>query len=247
MNYIALLLVTLCFTSGAAYAAETPQQGHAPENERDRISYSIGHQIGNDLRSQGVDFDADTLLKGLEEGMNGSEPRLGREEMQHILIDLKKRVVEMKKAELVEKEKEQLKVKEEYRGEGRDFLERNREGKGVITLPSGLQYTVISEGTGNMPGPNDSVKVHYRGTLVDGTEFGSSYHEGLPVTLRVDGVIPGLREALQLMKEGGRWRLFIPADLAYGERGPLADRTVIYDIDLLSIESRKESSVHAEE
>ena len=109
--------------------------------------------------------------------------------------------------------------------------------KGVVTLPSGLQYKVIREGTGKSPGPHDSVKVNYRGTLINGQEFDSSYRENKPATFRVDGVIKGWTEALQLMKEGAKWQLFIPADLAYGERGALADRTLIFDVELVSVAS----------
>jgi FKBP-type peptidyl-prolyl cis-trans isomerase FklB len=107
----------------------------------------------------------------------------------------------------------------------------------VVALPSGLQYKVLHPGTGDSPGPSDEVSVHYRGTLIDGTEFHDSNRgEDEPETLRVSGVIPGMTEALQLMQAGAKWQLFIPADLAYGQRGPLADRTVIYEIELISIE-----------
>jgi FKBP-type peptidyl-prolyl cis-trans isomerase FklB len=126
---------------------------------------------------------------------------------------------------------------EKYRAEGEAFLAANAEKEGVVTLPSGLQYKVLQQGTGASPGPTDNVKVHYRSTLIDGTEFHSSYRgEGEPETLHVSGVMRGVTEALQLMREGDRWQLFIPADLAFARRGPLADRTVIYEVELISIE-----------
>jgi FKBP-type peptidyl-prolyl cis-trans isomerase FklB len=124
--------------------------------------------------------------------------------------------------------------KEKYIGEGREFLAENAKKEGVVTLPSGLQYRVVKSGSGRTPGPQSTVTVNYRGTLIDGTEFGGSGYT--PDTFRVDGVISGWEQALQLMKEGDRWTLFVPADLAYGERGPLADRTVIFDIELISVE-----------
>ena len=126
---------------------------------------------------------------------------------------------------------------ERYREEGREFLAANAQREGVVSLPGGLQYRVLREGEGNSPGPGDRVKVLYRSTLIDGTEFhDSSRPKGEPETLHVSGVTRGLTEALQLMRKGARWRLFLPADLAFGRRGPLADRTVIYEIELVSIE-----------
>ena len=126
---------------------------------------------------------------------------------------------------------------EKYRADGEAFLAANARQEGVVTLPSGLQYKVLEQGTGSSPGPGDKVEVHYRSTLIDGTEFHNSFQgEGEPETLHVSGVIRGLTEALQLMREGAKWQLFIPADLAYARRGPLADRTVIYEIELISIE-----------
>jgi len=152
-------------------------------------------------------------------------------------VEMKKKIVARKKEELTAREADQLKTKEKYRGEGREFLAANAKKEGVITLPSGLQYKIIRPGTGRSPGPNDAVTVHYRGTLIDGTEFGSSDQaEGKLETFHVNGVIKGMAEALQLMKEGAKWQLFIPADLAYGERGPLADRAIIYELELIAIE-----------
>jgi FKBP-type peptidyl-prolyl cis-trans isomerase FklB len=150
--------------------------------------------------------------------------------MSAILVGLKRKI------ETTQRQQKQQ-MAERYRAEGEEFLSANAEKEGVVTLPSGLQYKVIQQGKGSSPGPSDKVNVHYRSTLIDGTEFHSSYRgEGEPETLHVSGVIRGLTEALQLMREGARWQLFIPADLAYARRGPLADRTVIYEIELISIE-----------
>ena len=207
------------------------------KDERDKVSYSIGHQIGGDLKKQQIDIDHDALMQGMEDSLRDVDPRLEHKEMNSILTDIKRKIMAEKRAGIAERQKEKSQTKEKYRGEGRDFLEANARKKGVVTLPSGLQYKVIKKGTGKSPGPNDSVTVHYRGTLFDGREFDSSYHGDTPGEFRVDGVIKGWTEALQLMKEGAKWQLFIPADLAYGERGPLADRAVIFDIELISVNS----------
>jgi FKBP-type peptidyl-prolyl cis-trans isomerase FklB len=118
-----------------------------------------------------------------------------------------------------------------------DFLAANAKKDGVVTTPSGLQYKVLEAGTGRTPGATDTVTVNYRGTLIDGKQFDSSYDRGKPATFRVDGVIAGWTEALQMMKEGAKWQLFIPQELAYGERGQLRDKTLIFDVELLSVDT----------
>jgi FKBP-type peptidyl-prolyl cis-trans isomerase len=125
----------------------------------------------------------------------------------------------------------------EYIKEGEAFLEQNAGKEGVITTESGLQYKVIKEGSGKSPGPQDQVTVHYKGTMIDGKPFDSSYKKNKPATFRVNGVIKGWSEGLQLMKEGGKSQLFIPQNLAYGKRGPLAHRTLIFEVELLKVET----------
>jgi FKBP-type peptidyl-prolyl cis-trans isomerase FklB len=202
----------------------------AIESPADRVSYSLGHQIGADLTREGTEIDADALLRGLRDGLRGTAPSIPQEEMNALLVGLKQRI------ETTQRESKQQGARR-YRQEGEEFLAANAKKEDVVTLPSGLQYRALQQGTGNSPRPSDKVTVKYRSTLIDGTEFHNSYRrESKPETLHVSGVIRGLTEALQLMREGARWQLFIPADLAYGRRGPLADRTVIYEIELLSIE-----------
>ncbi len=150
-----------------------------------------------------------------------------------------KTLQELKKKVVAADTKTRQALAEKYRGEGREFLAANAKKAGIVSLPSGLQYKVVQEGKGKSPKPDDTVTVHYRGTLIDGAEFGSSYRDDKPATFTISGTIPAWREALPLMKEGAEWQLFIPADLAFGERGPLADRTVIYEIKLLAIEPAK--------
>jgi FKBP-type peptidyl-prolyl cis-trans isomerase FklB len=202
----------------------------AIEDAADRASYSLGYQIGGDLERQGAQIDADALLRGLRDALGGTTPSIPPEEMSAILVGLKRKI------EITQRQQKQQ-MAEKYRAEGEEFLAANAEKEGVVTLPSGLQYKVIQQGKGSSPGPSDKVNVHYRSTLIDGTEFHNSYRgAGEPETLHVSGVMRGLTEALQLMREGDRWQLFIPADLAFARRGPLADRTVIYELELISIE-----------
>jgi len=227
-----ILIAAFVLLTGSSYAGENGPFV-SPE---ERISYSLGFQIGGDLKGQGMDIDPESIMKGVEEALAGAKPDLNPEEMNSVLLSLKKNIVN---SGLEARKLEQEKTKERYRAEGRDFLAKNAGKEGVITRPSGLQYQIIEKGSGKSPGPYDTVTIHYRGTLIDGAEFDSSYRRNRPTEFRVDGVIRGWTEALQLMKEGARWRIFLPADLAYGERGPLADRTVIFDTELISVQKGK--------
>jgi FKBP-type peptidyl-prolyl cis-trans isomerase FklB len=196
----------------------------APMDTMDKINYSVGHQIGGDFLKQDVEMREEALVQGIRDALQSNPPRMKKGEMRQMLLDLKKMVIEANKAD-----------RERYRGEGREFLQANAEKQGVVTLESGLQYKIIKEGNGRQPDISDFVLVDYRGTRLDGAEFDSSYRDGKPLKIQVAKVIPGWTEALQLMKEGAEWQLFIPADLAYGERGPLADQTVLYDIKLIQV------------
>jgi FKBP-type peptidyl-prolyl cis-trans isomerase FklB len=196
----------------------------------DRTSYSIGHQIGRDLWRQGTQIDPQALRQGLVDGLAGAEPAIDPQEMQQVLAELKRRVVAAERQQRREGEAQ-------HRKHGEEFLAENGSKDGVVTQKSGLQYLVIERGSGNKPGPADKVVVYYRGTTIDGKEFHDSRKRpGKRETLHVSGVIRGMTEALQLMKVGAKWRLFVPPDLAYGRRGPLADHTVIFDIELIAIE-----------
>lgn len=207
--------------------------------ERDKIGYSVGYQIGEDLNKQKTAFDPEALLKGVEDALAGAKPQFSDEEMRTTLAELKKKIMAQEQTKHSERQATKIANKDKNWAEGRDFLDENALKEGVVTLSSGLQYKVLAEGTGKKPGPQDTVAVNYLGTLTDGTEFGSSYRKGAPEKRRVDAMIPGMKEALQLMREGAKWRLFVPYNLAYGERGPLADRTVIIEVELVSVESLK--------
>jgi len=192
-----------------------PSQATGPvalESEDAKANYSVGYQIGGDFKRQGVPFDSNALLAGIRDAIEGGEPRLSEEERRTTLTELKRRIVAAEQAgRQVEAEKNLAAAKA--------FLDANRSKEGVTTLPSGLQYKVIEEGTGPKPAATDTVTVHYRGTLTDGTEFDSSYSRNEPATFPLSRVIKGWTEALQLMGEGAKWELYIPPDLAYGDRG----------------------------
>ena len=204
-------------------------------SEADRISYSLGQQIGRDFKRQGVDLDAEALVRGFNDANGGAEPALDREEMNATLGNLKGRISATQREEAQERRARKQRETEEKRRQGQEFLAENGSKPGVKTLPSGLQYKVIKSGTGQKPGPQDVVRVHYRARQLNGHEFDSSYSSGGPVSFSVNKVIPGWTEALQLMHEGARWELYLPPELAYGRRGPLAHQTVIYEVELLGV------------
>jgi len=216
-------LVLVLFTSPLCLAG-TPDLS----SEKAKINYSVGYQIGGDFKRQDVEMDAQALLMGIADALKSDKPQLSSENMRATLVALKKKI-------LTEQYQERQKKQKLYRDEGLAFLDKNGQKEGVITLASGVQYKVIRSGNGRIPKQQDTVAVHYRGTLIDGTEFDKSMTSDKPAKFRVDNVIPGWTEALQLMKEGDKWQVFIPPTLAYGERGPLADRTLVYDIELVKV------------
>ena len=230
MNYLFNAVLCILLMTGVCHAGET----RAIQDSQDRTNYSLGFQIGKDLTQQGLQISPEAFLQGVEDALAGFEPQMSQQQINSILHDLKRTILDQ---QLVERRQNRLQNKEQYRGEGREFMAQNAAREGVVTLPSGLQYQIIKDGTGSTPEPHDTVKVHYRATLLDGHEFDSTYRNGQPAEIRVNGVIAGLTEALQLMKEGAHWQIFVPSDLAYGERGPLADRTVNFDLELISVMS----------
>jgi FKBP-type peptidyl-prolyl cis-trans isomerase FklB len=201
------------------FAAEPPAMDEAA-----RMNYALGYQLGRDLA--GVESRNDMLVKGFEDGRTGVAPALDPEQMQAALTQLEQRVNE-------QRAKEQAAEAQKAAAAGAAFLAENAKRDGVRTTASGLQYKVVKEGSGRTPTLADTVTVHYRGTLVDGSEFDSSFKRGQPASFQVGAVIAGWTEALQLMKEGSQWQLVIPPDLAYGDRGPLAGQVLIFDVELL--------------
>ena len=203
------------------------------KDQKDKVSYIVGMDIGNNLKKQSVSVNPRILAKGIEDALAGAKPLLTEQEIQETMMAFQKEMM-AKQTEAAKKNKT----------EGEAFLAENKKKEGVKTLPSGLQYKVMKAGTGKKPKSNDTVTVNYRGTLIDGTEFDSSYKRGQPATFQVSGVIPGWTEALQLMEEGAKWQLFVPSNLAYGERGAAGgligpNATLIFEVELISIQEKK--------
>jgi FKBP-type peptidyl-prolyl cis-trans isomerase len=224
-------------TSQAAAPGKAPAaKSLALTTPKDKASYAIGMNIGNGLHRDSVDVDPNILLEGLKVTLAGGKALLTDDEAKAALTALQTEVTKR------QQEKMQV-VGEENKKEGDAFLAANKTKDGVVTLPSGLQYKILQEGTGPKPSATDTVVCNYRGTLLNGTEFDSSYKRGQPATFAVGQVIHGWTEALQLMPVGSKWQLFIPAELAYGARaagpdiGP--DSTLIFEVELLSIQEKK--------
>jgi len=209
----------------------TVQKADSLKTEMDKVSYAIGIQLGQNFKNQGVDIKIGPLLRGLSDALAGKPPALTQEEIQKVMTDFSKQM-------MAKRQEQQKASAAKNLAEGKAFLEANGKKEGVKVLPSGLQYKILKEGTGKSPTAEDKVKINYQGTLIDGTEFDSSYKTGKPVEYPVKNFIKGWTEALQLMKEGGKWQLFIPPDLAYGERGNRGipgNSTLIFEVELLEI------------
>ncbi|MBC5991390.1 FKBP-type peptidyl-prolyl cis-trans isomerase [Pontibacter cellulosilyticus] len=195
---------------------------------KEKISYIIGRDMAANLKKQGIEVEAESFLMGFKEAQEGKPSSLTQNDVQQAMMALQQEMAEKQNAAGGENKKA-----------GEAFLAENKDKEGVKTLPSGLQYMVLKEGTGKSPSASDTVTTHYHGTLIDGTTFDSSYERGQPATFPVNGVIAGWTEALQMMKEGAKWRLFIPSGLAYGAQGAGdvigPNSTLIFDVELLSV------------
>jgi FKBP-type peptidyl-prolyl cis-trans isomerase FklB len=207
------------------------------DDAKQRISYTIGLNIGRDFVTQGVEVDTAALMAGVRDGLGGQKPRLTDEQMLSEVKTFREAMVAKQEAKLKA-------LADKNKADGEAFLAKNAKEPGVVVRESGLQYKVLKEGTGPVPKADSIVSVHYRGTLLDGTEFDSSYERNEPLVLPVGGVIPGWTEALTLMKEGSKWQLFIPAALAYGEEGaPPAigpNAALQFEVELISAAAKME-------
>ena len=216
---------------------------------REKLSYSIGLQLGTSLKEIGKDIDFPAAVKGIEDSFNDKKLLLTKEEIMKELTAFSKKMQEKQMKIREEQMKKMEALGKENKKQGDAFLAENKAKKNVVTTESGLQYIVLSKGEGQKPMATDKVKVHYKGTLIDGTEFDSSYKRGEPVTFPVNRVIPGWTEALQLMPVGSKYQLFIPSDLAYGKQGPPQigpDAVLIFEVELLSIEKIPEPEIKSE-
>ena len=209
-----------------------PEKESLLKTERDKVNYAIGVNLIGNFKQQGVDIDLDLVMKGMKDAYSGGELLLSDGELRKSMMQYHAQVKQTQG-------KVRAEAGEANKKEGEAFLAENRNKEGVVTLPSGLQYRVIKAGDGKMPTDADTVECHYRGTLINGTQFDSSHDKGRPATFKVSGVIPGWREALKLMPVGSKWELFVPSELAYGERGSTAligpNATLIFEVELLAI------------
>jgi len=224
--FTAAVLLALVVSFAAA------QNKTAPKTKKDKISYSIGVNIGKDFKMRGMDINPDMLARGMKDGMSGGTTALSDTVMEAVMMAYQK--------EMMQKMDAQRKVVgDKNKKEGEAFLAANKMKAGVVTLPDGLQYKILTAGTGPKPTADQTVTCHYRGTLLDGTEFDSSYKRGQPAEFPLKGVIKGWTEALQLMPAGSKWQLFIPSELAYGENGAGQsigpNSTLIFEVELISI------------
>jgi FKBP-type peptidyl-prolyl cis-trans isomerase FklB len=224
----------------AAQGAPAPKTADAAapdssafKSQKEKLSYGLGMNLGNALRKQSVEVDLDLIVQGLKDAHSGSKTLMTEQEVRAALTETQSELRQKQiggKKELAEKNKK----------EGEAFLAENKKKEGVVTLPSGLQYKILNPSDGKKPSAADAVTCNYRGTLIDGTEFDSSYKRKRPATFAVNGVIQGWNEALQLMPVGSKWQLFIPPELGYGERGSPKkiigpNTTLIFEVELLSV------------
>jgi FKBP-type peptidyl-prolyl cis-trans isomerase FklB len=221
------LAIAICLLSTAIFAEEKPPQ---LKDLKDKASYSFGLNIGLNIRRQNVEINPDAFMAGLKDAIAGRKPLLTEEEVRETMAAFEK--------DMQQKQTEQG---QKNSAAGEKFLAENKTKEGVKTTASGLQYKVLKEGNGAQPKMGDTVTVNYRGTLVDGTEFDSSFKRNQPATFPITGVIKGWTEALQLMKVGSKFQLFVPANLAYGDRSPGPQippgSTLMFEVELLDVKS----------
>jgi len=226
------VLLGIVFLTIPAAAQDSP----AFKTAKEKFSYALGMEIGSGFRKQALDLDPETLGKGFADAFAGGKTLLTEDEMRAVLASAQEEY--KKKQAALRAEKAQAALKE-----GEEFLAANKSKEGVVTLPSGLQYKILKEGTGEKPGFDETVVCNYRGTLLDGTEFDSSAKHNGSATFPLKGVIKGWAEALQLMPVGAKWQLFVPPQLAYGENGAgqiiPPNSTLVFEVELLAIKENQ--------
>jgi FKBP-type peptidyl-prolyl cis-trans isomerase FklB len=199
-----------------------------PSSEKEQFSYAIGFQVGQGFKRDSLDIDTKAMAQAIDDVLNNKEPQLSMDEMRAAMESVQKKLLAARASK-----------GEKAKTDGQAFLAANKKKKDVITRDSGLQYKVLLSGKGKQPTAESSITAHYRGTLINGSEFDSSYRRNTPATFNVNQVIPGWKEVLPLMHEGDKWQVFIPSDLAYGERGQGGaigpNETLIFDIELLKV------------
>jgi FKBP-type peptidyl-prolyl cis-trans isomerase FklB len=204
------------------------------KTQKEKVSYSIGMEMGKGVKTQGIDVDVAVLTQGLKDALSGAKPQMSDEEIKQVITglqqDIKQKQMQIQEAAGAENKKK-----------GDEFLAANGKKDGVVTLPDGLQYKIVKAGDGKKPAETDTVLVNYTGKFIDGSEFDSSTKSGKPVPFQVKNVIPGFKEVLQLMPVGSSWQVYIPSNLGYGERGAGGvigpNSTLVFDIEVVSIEA----------
>jgi FKBP-type peptidyl-prolyl cis-trans isomerase len=241
LTTVCFLTTAVCLLQGCSTHSQPPKQAAGISSTnllgdfKSRSSYAVGMTVGESFKQQGIDVNDEVFLCGLKDAQAGTNMLMTEQEMRDTLNQLKQTLY-------AKQQKMRAELGEKNKAEGEAFLTTNKNNSGVVTLPDGLQYKILTDGNGEIPGPDDTVTVNYRGTFIDGTEFDSSYKHGKPAQFRAGGVIHGWAEALTHMKVGSKWRLFIPAELAYGENGSRAippNAALIFEIELLSSEQAK--------
>ncbi|HSE40680.1 MAG TPA: FKBP-type peptidyl-prolyl cis-trans isomerase [Acidobacteriota bacterium] len=230
MKVLVVLIISICLIAPALIA----QDKTALKTEGDKLSYVLGLNLGTDMKKRSInDLNYDLLIKGIRDAYSDGPKLLTDEEQEQVWLTFQQNM-----------KASSMKMSEDNKKKGDEFLVQNKTKEGVVTLPSGLQYKILKAGTGPKPKLTDTVTTHYRGTLINGTEFDSSYKRNAPVSFPVNGVIKGWTEALQLMPAGSKWQLFIPSDLAYGPNGAGGvigpNETLIFEVELISIKATAE-------
>lgn len=238
MKRLTIAIIALTFV-----VAVSAEEKSTLKDSKDKVSYSIGLDIGSTLKKQNIDVNTDALVTGLKDALTGAKPQLTEEQIKETMTTFSNELRNKQQAATQE-------AAQKNTVEGEKFLAENKTKPGVKTTASGLQYKVMKEGSGPSPKETDTVVTNYRGTLINGTEFDSSYKRNEPVTFPVNGVIKGWTEALQLMKKGAKYQLFVPAGLAYGPRGAGQDigpnATLIFEVELVDIKPAPSASATPE-
>ena len=211
--------------------ATNPALAQDLSTDKGKLSYAVCWDIGEDIQRRGAEFDVETLIAAIRDSAAGQEPQVPAEEMVALLTELQQKV-RQEQAEAF------AKLAEENQAAADDFLEKNKGKNGIVVLPSGVQYRIIEEGEGSRPGLEDTVKVHYRGSKINGHEFDSSFARGVPEEFPVNSVLRGWQEVLPLMKTGATWQIFVPPELAFGARGnpPVGpNEALMFDLKLVEI------------
>ncbi len=235
MNHVLGTVLVVLLLATPAFAEKKVEL----KTEKDKLSYSIGFDMGSSLKRNGIDVDPRIVSKAIQDVLLGRKSLMTEQERQESISAFQKDMAAKQQEKAKEQGGKNMK-------EGEAFLTENKNKEGVVALPSGLQYVVLAEGKGNRPKATDTVTVQYRGTLIDGTEFDSSYKRGQPATFALNQVIKGWTEGVQLIKEGGKIRLFVPSELAYGDRGAGAqigpNAALIFEVELISIGQASQGS-----